>query len=373
MAEGALHDRFRALCEIRSPTGSERAVADAVIAELAGAGIEVIEDETGPEVGAGAGNLLARVPGTGEGFACFCAHLDTVPHGEAVEVVLEDGVYRSAGDTILGADDKAGVAVALELILRAAERPAPTGVEVLLTVSEENGLRGAAAFDPGTLASPVCFVLDEASPVGQVVTRSPTYMSLIAGFEGAEAHAGLRPEEGHSAIAAAALAVSRMTLGRLDAETTANVGVIEGGTASNVVPGSCRLEGEARGIDPDRALAVVGAMSDACAWGASEHGCDVDTRIEEIFRGYRLGRSRALELAEAGLRKAGFEPERTASGAGSDANALIAAGVDAVLLANGTFANHTPLEGVAARSLDAMIDVCEAILAEAAAPAEGGA
>lgn len=374
MAEGALHDRFRALCEIPSPSGSERAVADAVIAELRDAAVEVAEDGAGPVVGSDAGNLVARVPGTGDGFVCFCAHLDTVPHDGAVEVVLADGVYRSAEDTILGADDKAGVAVALEVLLRAVARPGPVGVEVLLTVSEETGLRGASALDAGTLASDVCFVLDEANPIGKVVTRSPTYMSLVAEFEGAEAHAGLRPEEGHSAIAAAALAVSRMQIGRIDEETTANVGVIHGGTASNIVAGSCRIEGEARSLDPDRVTEVVGAMSDACAWGASERGCDLDTRIEEVFRGYRIGRSRALEMAEAGLRNAGYEPERTASGAGSDANALIAQGVDALLLANGSFANHTSAEGVSARSLDAMVEVCEAILAVAAeSPGEPGA
>jgi tripeptide aminopeptidase len=157
-----------------------------------------------------------------------------------------------------------------------------------------------------------------------------------------------------------------MDLGRLDEETTANIGVIEGGTATNVVPARCRVAGEARSIDPGRAAAVVGAMSDACAWGATEHGCDVDVRIAEEFRGYRLQPgSPSLALAEAGLRRAGVEPVRVATGGGSDANALIAAGLDCVLLANGTEANHTPQESVPAANLDAMLAVCEAIVAEA--------
>ena len=157
-----------------------------------------------------------------------------------------------------------------------------------------------------------------------------------------------------------------MELGRLDAETTANVGVIAGGTAGNVVAGHCRVLGEARGLDADRAAEVAGALSEACCWGASEHGCDVDVRVEELFRGYRVAPSSPLlALAEAGLRRAGFEPRRTATGGGSDANALIAAGFDCVLLANGTEANHTP-ERASARDLDAMLEVCEAIVAEAA-------
>src|SRR3954451_1717401 len=251
MSESRVQERFRRLCAIASPSGAERAIADDLAQELRSAGIEVLEDDAAATAGAGAGNLLARVPGSGPDSVCFCAHLDTVPHEEPVEVVLEDGIYRSAGDTILGADDKAGVAVAAELLVRAASGEAEVGVEALFTVAEETGLRGAAAFDAGSLASPVCFVLDEASPIGKVVTRSPTYLSLAATFTGAEAHAGLRPEDGHSAIAAAAQAVSRMSLGRLDEGTTANVGVIRGGTASNIIPGECRIEGEARSLDAE--------------------------------------------------------------------------------------------------------------------------
>jgi tripeptide aminopeptidase len=165
---------------------------------------------------------------------------------------------------------------------------------------------------------------------------------------------------------AAAAAVAAMELGRLDEETTANIGVIDGGTATNVVPGRCRIGGEARSIDAGRAAAVAGAMSDACAWAAGEHGCDLDVRIEEEFRGYRIpSGSPALALAEAGLRRAGIEPERVTTGGGSDANALIAAGLDCVLLANGTAANHTSQESVPAANLDRMLSVCEAIVAEA--------
>ena len=363
-----LHDRFVRLCEIPSPTGSERAVADAVLAELRGFGVEAIEDGAAVPARAGAGNLLARLPGRGEDWVLFSAHLDTVPVEGVVEVMLEGGAYRSRGETILGADNKAAVAVLIELIAARAADPPAVGIELLLTVAEEDGLRGAKAFDRAALRAQAGVVIDHATPLGEVITAAPTYQRLVAEFEGTEAHAGVRPEDGHSAIAAAAAAVAAMRLGRLDAETTANVGLIEGGTATNVVPGRCRLEGEARSIDPSRAAAEIGAMSEACAWGASEHGCDLDVRIEEVFRGYRTAPdSRALALAEAGLRRAGIEPRRVPTGGGSDANAHVAAGLDCVLLADGTIGNHTPEESIAAADLDRLLAVCEAIVDEAGA------
>ena len=356
MSSPGLHDRFVRLCEIRSPSGEEREIADAVASELRGHGLEVTEDDCATEAGAGAGNLLARLPGRSDAWILFGAHLDTVPHEGTVEVVLEDGVYRSAGETILGADNKAAVAVLMELAAAHAGDPPAVGLELLLTVAEEKALRGAKAF------------LDHASPIGEVISASPSYQRLDAEFTGAEAHAGIRPEQGHSAIAAAAAAIAAMELGRLDPETTANVGVIAGGTSANVVAGECRIEAEARSLDPARAAEVAGRMSEACAWAASEHRCDLDLRTSELFRGYRLApSSAALALAEAGLRRSRREPSSVSSGGGSDANALLAAGFDCVLLANGTEANHTSRESVAAASLDEMLEVCEGIVLEAAA------
>jgi tripeptide aminopeptidase len=362
-----LHETFVRLCEIRSPTGEEREVADTIAAELRALGLEVSEDDSAGPAEAGAGNLLARLPGRSEEWVMLCAHIDTVPHEGLIEVAREDGVFRSRGETILGADNKAAVAVFMELVARHAEEPPPVGIELLLTVAEEQGLRGAKAFDISALRSQCGFVLDHASAIGEVIVSSPTQQRLLADFAGVEAHAGIRPEDGSNAIAAAAAAIARMELGRLDEETTANVGVIAGGTSGNVVPGHCRVTAETRALDADRAAEVAGRLTEAFAWGAGEHGCDVDVRVEELFRGYRVApSSRSLALAEAGLRRAGFEPERTATGGGSDANALISAGFDCVLLANGTEANHTASESVSAANLDAMLEVCEGILAEAA-------
>ncbi|MDX6583017.1 MAG: tripeptide aminopeptidase [Solirubrobacterales bacterium] len=364
MSDQRLLDRFVRLCEIPSPTGSERAVADDVLAELRGLGVEVSEDGAAEPARAGSGNLVARVPGAGEGWVSFFAHLDTVPEPGTIEVELADGVFRSRGETILGADNKAAVTVLVELAARHAGAPAAAGLELVFTVAEEDGLRGAKELDLSGLRSQLGFALDHATPIGEVITAAPTYQRLVAEFEGLEAHAGIRPEDGHSAIEAAAAAVGAMRLGRLDPETTANVGLIEGGVASNVVAGSCRIDAEARSLDQGRVAEATAAMVDACTSGATEHRCDVDVDVTEIFRGYRQpSGSAAVKLAREALERCGIEPREVATGGGSDANALVARGFECVLLANGTADNHTPTESVAAARLPEMLAVCEAIAA----------
>ena len=368
-----LHERFVRYCEVRSPTGEEREIVDTLAAELRALGLEVGEDDAAGPAEAGAGNLVARSPGSGEGWVMFCAHVDTVPHRGQVEVVEDEGIFRSRGDTILGADNKAAVAVFMELIARHVESPAPVGVELVLTVAEEQGLRGAKAFDASQLRSSTGFVLDHAGAVGEVIVSTPTQQKILADFIGVEAHAGIKPEDGNNAIAAAAAAIARMELGRLDEGTTANVGLISGGTSGNVVPGHCGIHAEARSLEAERAAEVAGRIADACAWGASEHGCDVDVRIEELFRGYEVPKdSAALGLAEAGLRGAGLEPQQVAIGGGSDANVFRRDGFDCVLLSNGTDMVHTSDEMVPARSLDKMLEVCEGIVAAAGEPPASG-
>jgi tripeptide aminopeptidase len=360
-------DRFVTLCEIASPTGQEREVADAALVELRELGVDVMEDGSAEPAEAAAGNLIAHVPGRGEGWLSFFAHLDTVPHDGPIEVAHENGAFRTRGDTILGADNKAAVTVLMELAARHVADPGPLGLELVFTVAEEDGLRGARELDISSLRAPFGFVLDHATPIGEVIVAAPTYKRLIADFTGHEAHAGINPEDGHSAIAAAAAAVAGMKLGRLDEETTANVGLIEGGTASNVVAGHCRILGEARSVDGERAAATIGEMVDACTWAAGEHGCDVDARVIEMFRGYRLDpKSEAVGIASDALRRTGHEPELVVTGGGSDANALVASGYEAVLLANGTEANHTPDERVTEGAIVEMLAVCEAAIEEAA-------
>jgi tripeptide aminopeptidase len=358
-----LHDRFVRLCEMASPTGSERAIADSLIDELRGFGLDVEEDDAAAAAGAGAGNLIARLHGPDERFVMLCAHIDTVPHDDPIEVALNDGVYTSRGNTILGADDKAALSSIVELAAGFEGRAPPIGLELVLTVAEETGLRGAAALDTTSLRSEYGFVLDHASPIGEVIVAAPTYKKLVADFEGVAAHSGIRPEDGRSAIAAAGDAITEMRLGRLDGETSANVGVIKGGSATNIVPRECRVEAEARSLDHARASEVIGSMVDACTWAAGEHGCDVGIEVSELFRGYRISPgSVPASIARAAVGQCGHEVTDVVTGGGSDANAFISAGFDCVLLANGTKDNHAPVESVEAARLDEMLEICEAIV-----------
>lgn len=365
---------FVRFCEIESPSGRERAMADALTEDLRGLGLEVEEDDSGPETGSDAGNLLARIPGPeGAPTVLLCAHMDTVPLDGPVEVVSENGLLTNRHDAILGADNKAAVATILgaaRRILRDAAGGSagspPVGVELLFTTSEEMALRGAKAFDRTRLRADFGYVFDHASPIGEIVLASPTYYSLEARFRGQAAHAGIRPEAGHNAIAAASRAIAAMRIGRLDDETTANVGRIQGGTNANVVAERCTVELEARSLDEGRAGEVVSAMVDALAEAASDAECDVETSVERRFQGYRLPRTApAVQVAAAALADRGIEPVYINTGGGSDANALIPAGLPVVNLANGTERNHQPDESVTVEALDTMLDVTLAIVARA--------
>ncbi len=368
-----LGETFAALCRIASPFGREKACADAVRAELEGMGLAVEEDGAAAASGAECGNLLARIPGRGDRTVLLCAHVDTVEPVAAIEPVILDGGWENANAGILGADNKAAVAVLLELARRCTIEGSPVGVELLFTVSEENALAGAKAFDVSRLRSPYGYVFDHATPIGEVIVASPTYFRIGAEFLGAAAHAGIRPEAGRSAILAAVHAIERMPHGRLDAETTANVGYLHAGvpSATNVVPERCSLLAETRSLDPERVEAVVAAMVDALHDGAGHAECDVDVLVEKLFTGYRLKASEpAVLVAEAALRACGYEPRRVVTGGGADANALMAAGLECVNLANGTERNHQPDERVSVGALDGMLDVALALL-DAVAESDG--
>ena len=363
-----LLDDFVRLCQIESPSRQERAVADAVAAELRAAGLEVEEDATGPETGSDSGNLLARLQGpAGARTILLCAHLDTVPLDAPVEVVRENGKFRNRNRAILGADNKAAVATILAAVRRLIRDGPPVGIELLFTTCEEQALRGAKAFELGRLRSEFGFVFDHASPIGELIVAAPTYYRVDALVQGAAAHAGIRPEAGRNAIAAAARGIAAMRLGRLDAETTANVGRVEGGTASNVVAERCRVELEARSIDEAKASQVVGELVDALSEAASDAECDVQTTVERLFRGYRLARTAApVEAASRALDELGIEPVYITTGGGSDANAFIAAGLPVLNVANGTEHNHQPDECVTADALETMLDVTLGIVAASA-------
>ena len=365
-----LHDAFVRMCEIESPSRRERGMADVLTRELRELGLTVEEDDSGTQTGSEAGNLLARLPGPeGARTILLSAHMDTVPLAAPVEVVQENGSFRNANQGILGADNKAAVAVIMAALRRLVRDGSPVGLEILLTTCEEHALAGAEAFDPTRLRAEYGFVFDHATPIGELIVASPTYYRLVAHVHGLAAHAGLHPERGHNAIAAAALAVSRLRLGRLDPETTANVGLIEGGTAPNIVAERCRVELEARSIERERATQVVSGMVDTITGAAAEAECDVECEVEELFRGYRLSRSQAAVrvAAEALTAVVGHEPRHVSSGGGSDANVLIEAGLSCVNVANGTTGAHQPDEQVSADALDTMLEVVLALVARSAA------
>ncbi|HTT29686.1 MAG TPA: M20/M25/M40 family metallo-hydrolase [Solirubrobacteraceae bacterium] len=371
-----LNDTFAELCRIESPSGRERACADWVTNELRGMGLEVEEDDAGPRVGSDAGNLLARVPGAGADSILLCAHMDTVPLTAPVEPVRVDGGWTNANDGILGADNKSAVAVILEVARRltsGAGAPAsgdggapPVGVEVLFTVCEEISLLGAFAFDVARLQSRFGYVFDHATPIGEIVTAAPTLHRIVAELHGRAAHAGVRPEAGRSAIVAAARAIAAMQLGRIDPETTTNIGTILGGTAINVVPERCRIEGEVRSVDRDRAETLTTEMIDHLQDAADAGECDLDVTLERMIEGYRI-RPRATEVtvAEEALRSSGYEPTHILTGGASDANAFRAAGFACVNLADGTERNHEPTERISTDALEGMLEVAIALVEEA--------
>jgi tripeptide aminopeptidase len=365
-----LNDCFAELCAVRSVFGEEREIADLVTRLLTAVGAEVDEDDTAPLTGAGSGNLLVHLPGSGARTVLLCAHLDTVPHDGVVEPICEDGGWVSAGDTILGADNKASVAVLIEVARRWAVAGLPCGVELLFTASEENALAGAKAFDCSRLRSDFGYVFDHASPIGEVIMASPTYHRIDASFTGRAAHAGISPEDGRSAIIAAAQAIVAMPSGRIDAETTANIGNIRGGSpGTNIVPAHCSFTAEARSLDDVKVETVVAQIVDACHDAANEPRCssDVDVDVQRLFAGYRrTGTQPSVVAAEAALRACGYEPKRVVSGGGSDANAFESQGFHCTNLANGTQHPHEWTERVSVVALEGMLEVVHALLEELA-------
>jgi len=373
----ALGELFAALCAIESPYGHERACADRVAAELRALGLSVEEDDAGPVAGSEAGNLLARIPAAAgapdaaaagpRGGVLLCAHLDTVPLTGPVEPVCEEGVWSNRHDAILGADNKAAVAVMLQAARRWAVAPPPVPVELLFTVCEEHALAGIKAFDASRLRSRFGYVFDHASPIGEIVLASPHYHRIVAELRGVAAHAGIRPEAGRSAIVAAARAIAAMPLGRLDEDTTANVGTIAGGAGINVVPERCRIEAEVRSLDEAKVDAVVSEIVDHLTDGANAAECDLDVTVARLFHGYRTRPSAPqVQVAEAALRACGYAPRHIVTGGGSDANALELAGFPCTNLANGTERNHQPDESVSVAALEGMLDVTFALIDEAA-------
>jgi tripeptide aminopeptidase len=358
-------DLFTDLASVASPPGEERAVADIVLRYLGDCGLQADEDGTGPGIGSTMGNIYCRLEPTGAGAPILlCAHLDTVPPTAAIEPVVADGVVRNSAGTILGADNKAAVAAMLEGTRRILAEGRPhAGIELLFTSKEEVGLVGAYAFDHTRLVARIGYVYDQAEPVGVVILGAPYSQSIEVTFHGRAAHSGMHPEEGRSAIAAAARAIAEMRLGRVDEDSTANVGTITGGTATNIVPEWCTFVAEARSHDERKLAALVQEMQDAITFAAGVAECDVETKARKSYRGYRFAKSdRAVMLAAAALARCGHTVSYDVSGGAADANVFNERGLEVVNLANGMTDIHTPDEHIAVADLEAMVDVTIALV-----------
>jgi tripeptide aminopeptidase len=359
-------DLFTELAAIPSPPGEERPVADVVAGYLRDLGLTVDEDDAATSVGSNIGNLYCRLEprGDGGGVPIFlCAHLDTVPPEGPLEPVIEDGVVRNAGGTILGADNKSAVAAMLEGTRRVlAENRPHAGIELLFTPKEEVGLLGAAAFDHTRLQARVGYVYDQAAPIGDVILGAPYSHAIEVRFHGRAAHSGMYPEEGRSAIAAAARAVSDLRLGRIDDETTANVGLIEGGSAGNIIPEWCSLSAEARSQDERKLGELVQEMVDSFAFAAGLEDCEVETKVSKSYKGYLFKRDdTVVRIAHSALERSGYTPSYGLSGGAADANVFNERGLACLNLANGMQDIHTPDERITVDDLEGMVEVTLAL------------
>jgi tripeptide aminopeptidase len=358
-------DLFVELAALPTPPGEERAAADVVLGYLRDLGLEPDEDDCGAAIGSSIGNVYARLEPTAPGTPLFlCAHLDTVPPSGPLEPVVEDGIVRNAGGTILGADNKSAAAAMLDGVRRVlAENRPHAGIELLFTPKEEVGLVGAYAFDADRLHADLGYVYDQAGPIGEIILGAPWSQSMEVRFHGRASHSGMFPEEGRSAIQAAARAIADLRLGRVDDETTANVGLISGGSAGNIVPEWCTFLAEARCQDESKLHDVVQEMLDAFGFAATATDCEVETQVRKSYTGYRFKQSDdVVRLAATALTACGHVVTYALSGGGADANAFNEHGKRCVNLANGMTDIHTPNEHIAVADLDAMVDVTLALV-----------
>ncbi|MFZ5626876.1 MAG: M20/M25/M40 family metallo-hydrolase [Bacillota bacterium] len=356
---------FLTMVQIDSPSRQERAMADWYKARLIELGLTVEEDEAGKAINGTAGNLIARLPGDGQGMPIFfSAHLDTVEPGRGIRPLIEGDIIRSAGDTILGGDDKAGLAAILEAIRIIKENNLPHGeIELVITVAEECGLLGAKQLHRQQLQSVAGFVLDAGGPVGSIVVRGPAQTKIEATIRGKAAHAGVEPEKGISAIQVAARAIDRMPLGRIDAETTANIGVIEGGKATNIIPDMVNLKGEARSLDPRKLHAQTKQMTTILEQTAQEFGAYVQLRVEDLYPEINLKPEEpVVQIASQAIRSCGLTPSLDSTGGGSDANIFIGLGLPTANLGIGMQNVHSVEEKMAISDLVKLTEVVLAIV-----------
>ena len=340
-----LVDEFLELVQIDSESGHEGNIAKVLKSKLETLGLDVIEDDTKAQTGLGSGNLIGRLKGSLDGVdpILFSCHFDTVTPGNGVKPVIKEDVIETDKTTILGADDKAGIAALLEgiRILKEAEI-AHGDVEFVLTAGEEVGLMGASALDKKSLNAKYGFALDSGGSVGEIIVASPDHGKIVAKVHGVAAHAGVAPEAGVSAIEIAAKAITNMPLGRLDEELTANIGMINGGERTNIVCDYVELVGEARAITFSKLENQMRRMGEALENAAKERGCTVDVDITFERVGYKLeATDPVVKVAQKALTTIGRKPNLQATGGGSDANIFTINGIPTANLGVGYLDIHS--------------------------------
>lgn len=362
-----LIDEFMELVRIDSETKHEAQIAKTLRQKFEALGLEVTEDNVGTKIGHGANNLFAWLPATpgleNVPVLLFTSHMDTVSPGQGIQPRLdEDGYIRSDGTTILGSDDKAGLAAMLEVIRQLKENGTGHGaIQFVITVGEESGLLGSRAMDGSRLRAKFGYALDSNGEVGAIAVAAPTNSRQFITIKGRAAHAGVNPEDGISAVQVASKAVSLMKLGRIDEETTANIGRFEGGGEVNIVVDSIKIYAEARSRVQEKMERQVEAMREAVMTAAAEYGATFEFESLTIYPAYSYGDGdEVVEVAKAAIESIGLTPRQFGSGGGSDANMFNGNGVPTVNLAVGYEDIHTTKERIKA---DDIVKVTELVLA----------
>lgn len=351
---------FLELVHINSVSCHERGVADYVKEKLASLGFEVEEDDAGAKIGGNSGNIIGYLPGNVKGAMpiFLCSHMDTVEPTEGINVIEDNGMIKTDGKSILGADDRAGITVIFEGITDILERNAPHGdIQVIFSISEEVGLRGARAIDPSKIRAKMGYVFDTGKPVTGIVTSAPSHERIVAEIRGKAAHAGVAPETGISAVVAACRAVAKMKLGRIDSETTANIGRIEGGKATNIVPDYAIVYAEARSRSNEKLDEQVKHMKTVFEEEAEKMGAKADVITERRYFAYHFSEDdEVIQLAARAVRNIGMKPMFYGVGGGSDANIFNQAGVPAAVLSVGYTGPHSVTECI---HIDDLVKSCE--------------
>jgi tripeptide aminopeptidase len=353
--EKRLIESFMELVKIDSVSREEKEIADFLVKKLKDLGLEVRVDHAGEKAKSNSGNIIARLKGNiKENIpVMFAAHMDTVIPGKNIKPVLKEGKIVSAGDTILGGDDKAGVAGILEALRFVKENNISHGdMEILFTICEEIGLYGAKNLDLSQLKSKIGFVLDAGGSVGGITTSAPSQNSIEFIIRGKASHAGAEPEKGINAIQVAGYILSRMKLGRIDEETTTNIGIISGGLATNIVPDKVILKGEVRSRNEDKLDKCTKELKKIIEDTAKEFKAKVEIKINKEYDCYNLtSDDRIVKIAIKAAEKIVLVPSLHASGGGSDANIFNKKGLPSVALAVGMEKVHTVDEYILVKDL----------------------